>query len=136
MMMIAITGGERTKSIATGYWFVVTAVPAFQWRLTIRVAVARALTRTSGHDGSVVGSGVLHKDQCSTRWRVAVIDRIDIATTTTRVGISTTTQSCGSINVHLTSGHGTQVAAFEAIQTKLAVPIGIAIALTFAQWKQ
>jgi hypothetical protein len=83
--MIAITGGVRTESMATGYWFVVTAVPAFQWRLTIRVAVARALTRTSGHDGSVVDSGVLHQDQCPAWWRIAVIDRIDIAITTTRI---------------------------------------------------
>jgi hypothetical protein len=93
--MIAITGGVRTQSMATGHWFVVTAVPAFQWRLTIGVAVARALTRTSGHVGSVVGSGVLHKDQCSARWRVAEIDRIDIAT---RI---ISTRSCCRIGLYL-----------------------------------
>jgi hypothetical protein len=119
------------------------SVHANQWRLTIVIAVAGALTETRLL--CTIVSSVLDQDQCTARWSVAIIDRIDIARrrrcgsggTTTTTTIGSRCQFRGNIIIiHSTPGHGTQIAALEAIQTKVAVPIGIAIALTFAQWKQ
>jgi hypothetical protein len=107
------------------------SVPANQWRLTIVVAVAGTLTETRL---LFVVSSVLDNDQCTARWSVAIIDRIDIARR--RCGRFRCRFRGNSIIIYSTPGHGTQVAALEAIQTKVAVPIGIAIALTFTQWKQ